>query len=51
MARILSVMQAEGDAILREGIAARADDIDVVMINAFGFPRWTGGPMYLRRPF
>ena len=50
MARILSVMQAEGDAILREGIAARADDIDVVMINAFGFPRWTGGPMYLRGP-
>lgn len=48
MARILSVMQAEGDAILREGIAARADDIDVVMINAFGFPRWTGGAMYLR---
>jgi len=48
MARILSVMQAEGDAILREGIAARAEDIDVVMINAFGFPRWTGGPMYLR---
>lgn len=50
MARILSVMQAEGDAILREAIAARADDIDVVMINAFGFPRWTGGPMYLRGP-
>lgn len=48
MARILSVMQAEGEAILAEGIAARAEDIDVVMINAFGFPRWTGGPMYLR---
>ncbi|SUZ31166.1 Fatty acid oxidation complex subunit alpha [Roseibaca ekhonensis] len=48
MARILSVMQAEGAAILREGIASRAADIDVVMINAFGFPRWTGGPMYLR---
>lgn len=49
MARILSVMQAEGDSILREGIAARADDIDVVMINAFGFPRWKGGPMYMAR--
>lgn len=48
MARILSAIQAEGDAILQDGIARSADDIDVVMINAFGFPRWTGGPMYMR---
>ena len=25
-----------------------ADDIDVVMINGYGFPRWRGGPMFLR---
>jgi 3-hydroxyacyl-CoA dehydrogenase len=49
MDRILSAIQAEGDAILQDGIARSADDIDVVMINAFGFPRWTGGPMYLRK--
>lgn len=48
MDRILTIIQAEGQAILDEGIAARASDIDVVMINAFGFPRWTGGPMHLR---
>jgi len=48
MARLLGVMQAEGAAILSEGIARNADDIDVVMVNAYGFPRWTGGPMFLR---
>ncbi|MBN2759061.1 MAG: enoyl-CoA hydratase/isomerase family protein, partial [Rhodobacteraceae bacterium] len=48
MQRILSTIQREGEAILTEGIARNADDIDVVMINAFGFPRWTGGPMYMR---
>ncbi|MGE4612528.1 MAG: 3-hydroxyacyl-CoA dehydrogenase NAD-binding domain-containing protein [Paracoccaceae bacterium] len=44
--RILGVMQAEGGQILAEGIARNADDIDVVMVNAYGFPRWRGGPMY-----
>ncbi|WP_127902336.1 3-hydroxyacyl-CoA dehydrogenase NAD-binding domain-containing protein [Solirhodobacter olei] len=47
MERILSTMQAEGHRILREGIARNADDIDVVMVNAFGFPRWRGGPMFM----
>jgi hypothetical protein len=48
MARILSVMQAEGDTILTEGIAASPEAIDVVMINGFGFPRWRGGPMFMK---
>lgn len=47
MSRILGRMQTEGHAILNEGIAQRAEDIDVVMINAFGFPRWKGGPMFM----
>ncbi|MCK0126579.1 3-hydroxyacyl-CoA dehydrogenase NAD-binding domain-containing protein [Gelidibacter sp. F2691] len=47
MGRILARMQAEGRAILDEGIATSAEDIDVVMINAFGFPRWRGGPMFM----
>jgi len=46
MARILATMYAEGEAILQEGIAQSAADIDVVMVNAYGFPRWKGGPMY-----
>ncbi|WP_427026186.1 3-hydroxyacyl-CoA dehydrogenase NAD-binding domain-containing protein (plasmid) [Aureimonas ureilytica] len=47
MARILSTMQREGRAILDEGIADSAGDIDVVMIAGYGFPRHRGGPMHL----
>jgi len=47
MARILRNMQAEGQAILNEGIALQAQDIDVVMVLGYGFPRHRGGPMYL----
>lgn len=50
MDRILGVMQAEGRALLAEGIAERAEDIDVVMVNGFGFPRHKGGPMYMAAP-
>jgi 3-hydroxyacyl-CoA dehydrogenase len=48
MGRILGVMQAEGKALLAEGIAASPEAIDVVMINGYGFPRWRGGPMFMR---
>ena len=46
MSRILQAMQQEGARILEEGIAQSADDIDVLMVNAYGFPRWKGGPMW-----
>ena len=36
----------EGAAILEEGIAYRASDIDVVYLYGYGFPRYRGGPMY-----
>ena len=49
MARILDTMQREGQAVLDEGIAESADDIDVVMITGYGFPRHKGGPMYMAR--
>jgi 3-hydroxyacyl-CoA dehydrogenase len=39
-------MAAEGAALLSEGIAARAGDIDLVMINGYGFPAHKGGPMF-----
>ena len=38
LARLLSAMAAEGQALLAEGIAQRASDIDLVMINGYGFP-------------
>lgn len=47
MDRILGCMQSEGRKILDEGIAATPEDVDVVMVNGFGFPRHKGGPMYL----
>ncbi len=46
MVRILGRIRSEAAMLLYEGIARCADDIDVVMVNAFGFPRWTGGPMF-----
>ena len=48
MARILSTMQLEGQHILDEGIAESAHAIDVVMVNGYGFPRWLGGPMFMK---
>lgn len=49
MERILGVMQREGQALLSEGIAESASDIDVVMLTGYGFPRHRGGPMYMAR--
>ncbi len=48
MTTILDVMYTVGTQILDEGIAAQASDIDVVMVNGYGFPRWRGGPMFLK---
>ncbi|MDL2405240.1 3-hydroxyacyl-CoA dehydrogenase NAD-binding domain-containing protein [Rhizobium calliandrae] len=44
--RLLKAMADEGDALLAEGIASRASDIDLVMINGYGFPPHKGGPMF-----
>lgn len=44
--RVLSAIVAEGRAILAEGIALRASDIDLVLINGYGYPAWRGGPMF-----
>jgi 3-hydroxyacyl-CoA dehydrogenase len=44
--RLLYPMINEGAKVLDEGIAQRASDIDVVWLNGYGWPAWTGGPMY-----
>jgi 3-hydroxyacyl-CoA dehydrogenase len=36
----------EGAKILSDGVARRALDIDVVLINGYGYPAWRGGPMF-----
>ncbi|QSB45575.1 enoyl-CoA hydratase/isomerase family protein [Tsuneonella flava] len=44
--RLLYPMVNEGAMILDEGMAQRASDIDVVWINGYGWPLYTGGPMF-----
>jgi len=44
--RMIYPLVNEGARILAEGIALRAEDIDVVWINGYGWPAWRGGPMY-----
>ena len=44
--RCLYPMVNEGAKILEENIAIRGSDIDVVWINGYGWPVYTGGPMF-----
>lgn len=41
----LGAMANEGARLLDEGVIARPEDADVIMIHGYGFPRWRGGPM------
>jgi 3-hydroxyacyl-CoA dehydrogenase len=44
--RCIYVMVNEGARILEEGIALRANDIDIVYLTGYGFPAYRGGPMW-----
>ena len=44
--RMIYPMINEGARILEEGIASRPSDIDVIWMNGYGWPSWTGGPMF-----
>ncbi|MAK59548.1 MAG: 3-hydroxyacyl-CoA dehydrogenase [Ponticaulis sp.] len=44
--RCLYPMVNEGAKILEEGMAQRASDVDVVWMNGYGWPPYTGGPMF-----
>jgi 3-hydroxyacyl-CoA dehydrogenase len=46
LVRTIYIMINEAALILEEGIAQRASDIDIVWILGFGWPRWTGGPLW-----
>ena len=35
-----------GAALLEEGVARAASDIDIVYVYGYGFPAWRGGPMH-----
>ena len=44
--RALLAMVNEAALLLAEGVAQRASDIDVVLVQGYGFPRWEGGPVF-----
>lgn len=47
--RALMAIVNEAALLLAEGVTTRADDIDVVLVNGYGFPRWEGGPVFWAR--
>lgn len=46
IARLMYPMVNEGAKILEEGIASRSSDVDVVWVNGYNWPNFTGGPMH-----
>lgn len=44
--RALLAMVNEAVLLFVEGIASRPGDIDVVLVQGYGFPRWEGGPVF-----
>jgi 3-hydroxyacyl-CoA dehydrogenase len=47
--RALLAMVNEAALLLADGVAARHSDIDVVLVQGYGFPRWEGGPVFWAR--
>lgn len=44
--RAIAAMLNEAALVLAEGIAQRPSDIDLAMVNGYGFPAYLGGPLY-----
>lgn len=44
--RLVLALANEGRKILRDKIAHRASDIDIVYLKGYGFPAYRGGPMF-----
>jgi 3-hydroxyacyl-CoA dehydrogenase len=44
--RVLVTMVNEAALLLKEGVAARPSDVDIVMVNGYGFPKHEGGPLF-----
>lgn len=47
--RLLSSMVSEAVLLLAQKVAQQASDIDLVLVNGYGFPRWEGGPLFWAR--
>ena len=44
--RALMAIINEAALLLKEGIAARPSDVDLVLVNGYGFPNHEGGPLF-----
>lgn len=44
--RWLAAMANEGFHLIDAGVARRPSDVDHVLVQGWGFPRWRGGPMH-----
>ncbi|MGO4852224.1 3-hydroxyacyl-CoA dehydrogenase NAD-binding domain-containing protein [Phaeovulum sp. W22_SRMD_FR3] len=44
--QLMAAIVNEAALLLAEGVAQRPSDVDVVLTNGYGFPRWRGGPLY-----
>lgn len=44
--RLMAAIVNEAACVLHEGIAQRPGDVDVALVNGYGFPRWRGGPLW-----
>ncbi|GAB3666740.1 3-hydroxyacyl-CoA dehydrogenase [Ramlibacter alkalitolerans] len=47
--RAVLAMVNEACLLLAEGVAARPSDVDVALVNGYGFPRHRGGPVFWAR--
>lgn len=47
--RALLAMVNEAALLFAESVSSRASDIDVVLVQGYGFPRWEGGPVFWAR--
>jgi 3-hydroxyacyl-CoA dehydrogenase len=44
--RCVYALVDEAAAVMRDGVARRASDVDVVFLNGYGFPAARGGPLF-----
>ncbi|WP_127115459.1 3-hydroxyacyl-CoA dehydrogenase NAD-binding domain-containing protein [Shimia sediminis] len=44
--RYMAAMVNESARVVGEGIALRPLDVDMTLLNGYGFPRWRGGPLH-----
>lgn len=47
--RALLAMVNEAASLISDSVALRPTDVDVVLANGYGFPRWEGGPVFWAR--